>query len=356
MAVFSSIIFLAFGSSACLNAFLSVRLHSGGDLKSFGWAISVFVPPAFLLTLILYTAPVVAEQDVLARLGLVELAATFDANKIKRCTPQIDPELSFVQLQQQALFHCLQLHGDDEAITLQWSTHPIYSRLYDPGEPVWLVVDRDKVVAFEARLYAAMSAGLSTGYNIVPHALWPEFDETRTVIYGHSNWQHVRQLVALLHTEGLYPRVVPLLKKSAFVFRDGWGDPRQPLKTLANGQRIIDQVEFDIFFEFATPADVESFAKLVTRYAKKDSTDEAGLLAGSWWQPFYRTLYPRIGADQLTVMLLSFRGYRTNLMGLPEQAAERIQALQAMDNEWDVTTYDIWVNPGFYRNQFGEFK
>ncbi len=201
-----------------------------------------------------------------------------------------------------------------------------------------------------------MAAGLSTGYNIVPHAMWPQFDATRTVIYGHSDWRHARQLVALLHTESLYPRVIPLVKKSAFLFREGWGQPSHPLKTLANGQIVIDQVEFDIFLEFDNSADVERFAQLVTRYAKKDSEDEAGLIYGAWWQPFYRTLYARPGAHELTVMLLSFRGYRTNLMGLPEQAAARIKILRTLDPEWTVSTYDIWVNPGFYRNQFGEYK
>ena len=307
--------------------------------------------------------PIASERSTalaaVEQLGLTELAATFDRAKVARCSAgKALPRQISLDWQAQALFQCLPLAAmeTEQTLTQQWHAHPVLGQLYDPGDPDWLAADHVIIEAFESQLIAVMAAGLSTGYNILPHNLWPNFNPEATVIYGHSNWQHVRQLVALLYTENLTPQVSLVLKKSAFLYREGWGAPTSTLITLANGQKAVDQVEFDLFLQFSSSSEIAQFAQLITRYAKKDDVDEPGLIFASWWQPFYRSLRPHPGAQRLTVLLVSHKGYRANLVGLPEQVRERVAAVQRFNPAWQISTYDIWVNPGFYRNQFGRFK
>ena len=108
--------------------------------------------------------------------------------------------------------------------------------------------------------------------------------------------------------------------------------------------------------EFESIEDIDRFYELVTRYAKKDSPDEPGLIYDAWWQPFYRTFQPSSFGKELTVQLVSFQGYRTNLMSLPKDAEEKLQKLRAMHADWSVEPISIWVNPAFYRFQLGDYR
>ena len=312
---------------------------------------------SILLCMAIGTACAAAERSVVVQeIGMAEVAATLDEGLQTRCLPPRAKTMSLESWQAHALLSCLEMDRGAGAVDAGLHDHPVYERLFDPGTPAWLEQGRADVAAFERRLYRVLEAGLSQGYNIVPVALWPEFDPDKTVIYGHSDWRHARQLVALLQTRGLTPRVTPVLKKSAFLYHEDWGEPSQPLPRLKSGERVVDQLEYDLFLEFDRAEQVTRFAELVTRYAKKDEEDEPGLLHGAWWQPFYRTMSARGGAHQLTVLLLSFRGYRTNLISLPEDAARKLAALRDMDPEWTVTQVEIWVNPGFYRNMLGDYR
>ena len=293
-----------------------------------------------------------SSADRVRQLGLIELAATLSEQKITRCSAENDTTGNLLERQAAALLACLDVTGPGMGLLATAS----FTQLYETAAPSWLTRGQAQVASFESRLQNAMAAGLSTGYNVVPQFKWPDFDPTRTVIYGHNDWRHARQLVALLYSEGLRPNVTTLIKKSAFLHRDNWGEPEQPLPTLATGQRYVDQLEYDLFIEFTATADVQRFAELVDRYAKKDSEDEVGLIYGAWWQPFYRTLQPFAGGHQLSVMLVTSGGYRANLMSVPELAAEKVRALKSLDPEWQVATFDIWVNPGFYRNQLGDYR
>ena len=293
-------------------------------------------------------------QNLIREMGLSEVAQTLAVTTQSDCL--ITPVQDTLDWRAQSTLACLGLEGPADKVLERWQNHPLYGRLRDPGAPAWLRERAADVREFEALLGAVMVAGLSTGYNIVPQSLWPEFDPETTIIYSHSDWQHARQLVALLAIHGLTPTVTPLLKQSKFLFRDEWGDPERELPRLANGQRVIDQLEFELFLHFETPAQVARFGELVTQYAKRDSEEEGGLLYGSWWQPFYRTFAPFEGFHRLVVMLVSYKGFRVNLLSLPQQAKERLIKLRALSDEWQVTPYDIWVNPAFYRFQLGDYR
>ena len=295
-------------------------------------------------------------RTLVAKLELEEVVSTFNEEKTKRFAPKDSDGLPLADRQSAALLASLYLSGSWSQILDQWTIHPINLKLNKADEPEWLTSEKAAVMDFAARLSKPLEASISTGYNIVPERLWPQFDPDRTVVYGHNDWKHATQLCALLHSEGLKPSITVLQKQSAFLYKDDWGKPTIPLVSLKNGKRLVVGVEFDLFLEFEKKEDVEQFAELVTRFAKKDSPDEAGLIHDSWWQPFYRTFTPTTFGQPLTVMLVQYQGYRANLISLPKDASKKIKQIQSLDSDWTVEPVTIWVNPAFYRFQLGDYR
>lgn len=311
-----------------------------------------------ILAVAIAASPIAPAQftKLVEAFGLTEVAHTLNQDDISRYLRPSDQELPAVEKPSLALLKALNLTGSENEIRRAWKQHPIYTDLTEPQNPAWFNVDKEIIDTFIQQLGKPLEERITSGYNIVPQSLWPSFDKDRTVIYGHNDWKHARQLIALLHTKGLNPKVTPLVKQSAFLFRDDWGEPTRELVKLENGERLVVQNEYDLFIEFDKPANVERFAELVTQYAKKDSDAEPGLLYDSWWQPFYRVLRPTETGHPLTVMLVNYKGYRANLISLPEEAKEKYDKLVSMNPDWALDTFTIWVNPGFYRWQLGDYK
>ena len=293
---------------------------------------------------------------ILEELELSELAATFDKNRIQPFTPEGLSDASLEEKKAAAVLASLGLRGSRKEIFSQWESHPIQQFLNTTGEPSWLTDDAATIAAFAERLNQPIEQRITTGYNIMPESRWPSFDPAKTIVYGHNNLKHARQLYALCYSEGMRPQITYLHKSSAFLFKDDWGTPSRPLVELNNGDRLVVAEEFDLCIEFEESADIDRFYDLVTRHAKKDTEDEPNLIHGSWWQPFYRTFQPSSFGKQLTVLLVSYEGYRTNLMSMPEEAAEKRVKLQAMHPDWSVEPINIWVNPAFYRFQLGDYR
>ncbi len=341
---------VAFGRKEGLNPKMNKRCRWTPRLQ----VVSRGICLAVILPVMLASAQ--EKALTLRSMGLVELAETLDQHKVQRCMGEPVNTPAWQELREQALLRCLGLFGDEQEIMRLWREHQVFGRLIDLGEPKWMVADEARVSVLERHLAELIAVQASTGYNLLPIDQWPTFDASRSVIYGHSNWQHARQLVALLHTEGLYPRVTPVLKKSAFLYHSGWGAPRRPLKILAGGQAVMDQMEFDLVLEFATAGQVEKFAQLVDRFAKRDAPEEVGLIFRAWWQPFYRTRYPRLGAQQMVVIQVLWQGYQAHVLVRVERVAAALAQLKVSAPGWSVSSYDVWVNPGFYRNQLGDYK
>ncbi len=319
-------------------------------------------PPAWCITIIFAVAtnasPLANAQltKLVEELGLTEVAHTLNAEDIDQHLPSSAQDFPANERQSQALLNALNLTGSENEIRRAWKQHPIYTDLTEPKEPAWFKEDDTTINTFIQQLGKPLEERITSGYNIIQQSLWPSFDTDRTVIYGHNDWKHARQLIAMLHAKGLKSKVTPLIKQSAFLFRDDWGEPTRELVKLENGERLVVQNEYDLFIEFDKSADVERFAELVTQYAKKDSEDEPGLLHDSWWQPFYRSLRPTKTGHPLTVMLVKYNGYRANLISLPEEAKGKYEKLVSMNPDWTLETFTIWVNPGFYRWQLGDYK
>lgn len=245
-----------------------------------------------------------------------------------------------------------------ESLARAWARHPIASALSGLKPPGWLLDRAESVADFAGRLDKAMEQGMTTGYNILPDTDWPESDPAMTLIYGHNNPRHARQILALLYLHDIWPAVRPVVKQSAFLYREAWGGAAggRGLRQLKNGERVIDATEYDLILEFRDRADMGVFIGALDRYAKKDYQNEPGLIYRAWWIPFYRSPKPFPGSEKLEVLLVWYDGFRANLICLPEDADRKAEALQKMDPGWEIERYPIWVNPSFHRGQYGDHR
>ncbi|MBB6733743.1 hypothetical protein, partial [Cohnella zeiphila] len=129
----------------------------------------------------------------------------------------------------------------------------------------------------------ALERNLVTGYNLKDERYEPNFVESLTLVYGHSDLKHALQLIGLLRGEGIDAKVQFEPKTSAFVYLKEWGDPGvsdlYEVKQIANGNYIEYAKEYDIAFEFGSVADKQRFDSIVQAYAKKNEDNQPGLIA-----------------------------------------------------------------------------
>lgn len=114
----------------------------------------------------------------------------------------------------------------EDTVMATWARHPISKTLEGLEKPEWLVNQADTVAEFERKLNRTMEARITTGYNILPWDLWPDFEPSLTVVYGHNHPRHARQILALLYLHDIWPRVTLLMKQSAFLYKEAWGVPQ----------------------------------------------------------------------------------------------------------------------------------
>ena len=201
-----------------------------------------------------------------------------------------------------------------------------------------------------------MAEDINTGYNILPDDAYEGVDPARTIIYGHNRIKHVRQLLFLLRVHDLEPEFTIVPKRSAFKLREGWGNTTEDTPRLPDGTPVAIISEYDLVMEFGVAEEVLKFQELVTRYAKKDSDDEEGLIYRSWWQPFYRSFVPAGPMQQTREIWVSKDGFKANVLSIPEQAEEKEKQLRDLSDDWAVNVIDLWVNPSFYRYLLGDYK
>jgi hypothetical protein len=240
---------------------------------------------------------------------------------------------------------------------LAWAeTDPVFSSTGTMPETPDSLAGTVEAERMEAWLRAAVGDGISTGYNIVPEKLWPTYDAGRTIIYGHSNIRHARQLLLLLRIHGLHPEFRFVAKTSGFRYREGWGGSTEGLLELSDGGHLVLGEEYDLFLLFDESAGRLRFAEIVSRYAKKNEADQEGLIHGAWWQPFYRTFEPLDSMAEVRMLRVRYKGYRSNIISLMEAAPEKRAELSARFPEMVVDAVPAWVNPSFYRYMGGAFR
>ncbi|MBV6716998.1 hypothetical protein [Paenibacillus chitinolyticus] len=206
----------------------------------------------------------------------------------------------------------------------------------------------------------ALQADLITGYNVKDDRYTPHFDSARSLTYGHSEIDHALQLIGLLRSENIDARVQLEPKTSAFIYLKEWGEPVQTddykVVKSDNGNYIAYAKEYDLSFEFATAGQKDRFQEIVLKYAKKNSEDQSGLIAHSWWQPLYysRTELPDykvIANNKITKG--HYYAQTFSLADKPEAIAEGIRKISPATK---VESYRFWVDEPFYNYLIGEYK
>jgi len=207
---------------------------------------------------------------------------------------------------------------------------------------------------FQEMLDEALVEGVLTGYDLRSKGVYDNFPAAHTFIYSHSSLLHMRQLIALLDSEGIEGWVYVTPKASAFLYRDDWGPASDAVITFPGGVRIVQGQEVAVLFQFDSGDDRERFHEVVTSFAKKDEKDELGLIEDSWWQPFYYTDQELEGFEPISLVVISSGNHEATLTVLENKTAKVVEELK--DDRWDLRVDRVWVNPPFFRFLNGGYK
>lgn len=212
--------------------------------------------------------------------------------------------------------------------------------------------------------------GATTGYNLKYAGYDANFLSDYTLQYGHSDYTHAVQLIALMESEGYdaYIQIEP--KVSVYEYMIEWGEPGEPTPTYAVKQVTEDRylcyaMEYDMKLEFDSIEEKEAFHSLIETYAKKydDSYDAEGnltekLIAGAWWQPLYSSTTEmqneEFGLLIDNVIYDATGMYSIHPFSLPDATQAIADVVAEIEPELAVSGVEIHVNPAFMRYITGE--
>jgi len=212
--------------------------------------------------------------------------------------------------------------------------------------------------------------GATTGYNLKYAGYDANFLSDYTLQYGHSDYTHAVQLIALMESEGFdaYIQIEP--KVSVYEYMIEWGEPGEPTPTYAVKQVAEDRylcyaMEYDMKLEFDSIEEKEAFHTLIETYAKKydDSFDAEGnltekLIAGAWWQPLYSSTTEmqneEFGLLIDNVIYDASGMYSIHPFSLPDATQAIADVVAEIEPELAVSGVEIHVNPAFMRYITGE--
>lgn len=207
---------------------------------------------------------------------------------------------------------------------------------------------------------SALKEDVITGYNLKDARYDANFVPALTITYGHSNVKHAIQLLSLLRSEGIDAKVQFEPKTSAFVHRKEWGEPYVDENSQAvlteNGNYIHSSKEYDLVLEFANTADKETFHDIILKYAKKNASDQQGLIAGSWWQPLFYTLKAPVGPGYKLIAnnKIVDGNFYAQTFSLTGDTKKIAAGFAAINPEVKVQSYTFWTNEAFFNYLNGE--
>ncbi|UVI30789.1 hypothetical protein [Paenibacillus spongiae] len=296
-------------------------------------------------------------EDFTSLTAAQEIAAAKDAGLIDpafyaELKPNKPASKAFAE---QLLGRVLEAKGQYKHFIAATSDPAIYAKLTD----AYRTSDIIAAPELEAVVNGALEQGLVTGYNLKDSRYDPNFVDSLTITYGHSDLKHAIQLIGLLRSEGIEANVQFEPKTSAFVHLREWGEPTPSsdyqYKKLANGNYIASAREYDIAFEFKSAADKERFQPIVLKYAKKNSDDVSGLIAGSWWQPLYYSLTELKEYDVITNNKITGSGsYYAQSFSLNKDSEAIVAGFKKLDPEVKISTYTFWVDRPFHNYLAGD--
>lgn len=326
-----------------------------------------------ILGLLLIATMSLAEEigisEAIKKAGLEELAATYSKDKIERSLGEVDYKSnSLEELQEMALLVDLDFIDADKIGETQDLSYMVSVFEDQPKNYLGNVSDKsiyEKVLTSwnNATMYRdekliedlvkELKKGTYTGYNIKRKDDSSNFDKELTITYGHSNIAHAIQLIALMKTENLEARVQLEPKTSSYLYMKDWGTPGKRegyFVDTSDDIWVAYAKEYDMSFEFDSIEARDRFDSIINEYAKKDSTDEQGLIVASWWQPLYHSRLPLDGYKKL-IDNISDRGeYEIHIFSLEDKSPA---IMKSLDTE---IKREIFVNPAFYNYMLGGYK
>lgn len=205
-----------------------------------------------------------------------------------------------------------------------------------------------------------LKQNLITGYNLKDSRYNANFDQKRSLVYGHDDITHGLQLIGLLKSEGINAKVQLEPKTSAYIYLKEWGEPVQTdrfqVVQIDNGNFIAYAKEYDISFEFDTVEQKIAFQDIVSKYAKKNEKDQTGLIASSWWQPLYYSLTELKDYKVIANNKVTSGHYYGQSFSLENQTSAIAAGLKKIDPNVNLTSYTFWVDEPFYHYLLGDYK
>lgn len=218
--------------------------------------------------------------------------------------------------------------------------------------------------AFKARVFSDLKVlgalnhlideKIISGYNIVDTEALPRFSKELSLRYGHSSLGHLDELVYLMRLLGLDPKLALEVKGSGFLYLPMWGEASYPTMELSSGNKIALAKEYNLDLRFSSLAEKKRFYAMVTRYAKRNSKDEKGLIKEAWWQPFIRSEVPFGSFKRVDEIHIAIGSYQIEIVSLPSKTKRELKYLREVYK--DIKVVKTYVNKAFYRYMLGGYK
>lgn len=206
-----------------------------------------------------------------------------------------------------------------------------------------------------------VSDDLTTGFNV---KLKQDigFDPELSIVYGHSDIDHAKQLIGLLRSENIEAKVHLETKTSAFKYLLEWGPIPEPTDSyevvkISEDLYIANAREYDLNIEFENKEDKAKFDQLINSHAKKSSSnpDGKGLLIGSWWQPLYwSNAEITEGYQEIIDNSANAGEYVFHSFTKSEDSKKIVDALNEIEMHMVIEANRIWANDAFIRYLNGE--
>lgn len=206
-----------------------------------------------------------------------------------------------------------------------------------------------------------VSDDLTTGFN-VKQKQDIGFNPELSIVYGHSDINHAKQLIGLLRSENIEAKLHLETKTSAFKYMLEWGPIPEPSDSyevvkISEDLYIANAREYDLNIEFSNAEDKSKFDELINKYAKKSSSnpDGKGLLTGSWWQPLYwsNTEITK-GYQEIIDNSANAGDYVFHSFTKTEDSEKLIDALNKFELNMVIEANKIWANDAFIRYLNGQ--
>lgn len=201
----------------------------------------------------------------------------------------------------------------------------------------------------------------STGFNIKQDGYNANFIPEMTIKYGHSDENHLKQLISLLNSENIDAKVQIEPKTSIYEYLPEWGpfpeaSANYRVEQYSDTLALAHATEYDVLFEFNSMDDMQKFDSLINKYSKKNSVNQeegstVNLLEGAWWQPLYSTSVSSLDDEAYTLIydnVATDNGYSIHPYSLVEGSEVLENRMEELSG-FDTVAKPLYVNNAFYR-------